>query len=372
MATPMIDRERVLAYRAAAQGLHREAEQVADLGVLDLGVQDTPAGSAAHALANRLAEPRVELAAEPGLLMTWSVRGAPHVHRADEHLRLARALWPWSDADALTRMNSGADQVRGAGMGGLEALSLVAAQVADIVDRPLPKGEVSTQLTPRIPAGLTVDCRRCQATHVHDSLFRLAALPAGITFAPQERVVTFVPTRGWPGVPEASEGSESLIAAYLRLLGPATRADAGAFLGTRAREVAPWWPRGEVEVGLDGRRLYAMEDDLAALLDPPDPPDVRLLPPSDPLLQARDRELIVPDAAQRKVLWPILGKPGVLLAAGEVAGIWRARKRGRRVEVEIQPFRRLSATTRRGVEREAELVARVRGARDAAVSFEDA
>jgi len=35
-----VSREQVIAYRVAAQGLHREARSVAKLAVLDIGVQD--------------------------------------------------------------------------------------------------------------------------------------------------------------------------------------------------------------------------------------------------------------------------------------------------------------------------------------------
>ena len=371
MATD-IPRAKVLAYRAAAQGLHREGTAVGRLAVLDLGVQDTPAGAAAHALANRLATPAQNPTDDPSLVATWTIRGAPHVHRRRDLDGLARALWPNNDADALTRMNNAAQQVDAAGLGGLQTLSLLAEQMTAVVDGPTPKGEASTRLTPRVPAGLTVDCRRCQATHVHDGLFRLAVLPAGITFAPGQRTVTFEPNPGWPGIPQATTGLAELIAAYLRLLGPATRADAAAFIGTRAGELDPWWPDEAVEVDRGGKRAYAMADSLDLLEDPPDPPEVRLLPPSDPLLQARDRELLVPDPAHRKVLWPILGKPGTLLVRGDVAGIWRARRQGRKVRMEVQPLRRLSAAVRRATEDEAGLLALTRGATDAQVSFEDA
>jgi hypothetical protein len=51
----------------------------------------------------------------------------------------------------------------------------------------------------------------------------------------------------------------------------------------------------------------------------------RLLGPFDLFLQARDRSLLVGDPARAKVVWPVLGRPGVVLLDGEIAGTWRPR-----------------------------------------------
>jgi hypothetical protein len=42
-----------------------------------------------------------------------------------------------------------------------------------------------------------------------------------------------------------------------------------------------------------------------------------------------------------------------MLIDGVVAGIWERRKRGRRIELQAEPFRRLTAPQRRGLEAEA-------------------
>lgn len=369
MATT-VDRRRVLAYRAFAQGLHRDTDAAEDLAIVDLGVQDTPPGSANHALATRLASAPAQPIADTALATTWSVRGAPHAHRADELVALSRALWPWSDEDALARLDTSSSPVRASGMAAREALRLVAEQIADIVTEPMPKGDVSTALTLRVPAAMTVDCGRCQATHIVETLFRSAVLPAGITFAPRKRVVTFVPTPGWPGVPDHTIGAASLAATYLRLLGPATPAEVAGFLGTKTAEAASQWPEGFAEVDLAGTPAWIPEDALDALRSPPDPPAARLLPPSDPLLQARDRHFLVPSPDHRKALWPILGRPGALLVDGEVAGTWRARKQGRRLAVTVETFTPLTASQRSELDDEAALAAASRGVAEGAVTLE--
>jgi hypothetical protein len=77
----------------------------------------------------------------------------------------------------------------------------------------------------------------------------------------------------------------------------------------------------------------------------------RLLPSGDTwfLLQGADRELLVPNEAQRRALWTSRVWPGALLVEGETVGTWR------RVEhvLTIQPWRRLSHAQRNAVEAEA-------------------
>jgi Winged helix DNA-binding domain len=65
----------------------------------------------------------------------------------------------------------------------------------------------------------------------------------------------------------------------------------------------------------------------------------------------------------------VLGAPGGLLVGGEVAGTWRSRAAGRRLDVEVTPFGRLPASARAAVEDEAELVAAARGAVEVRVRF---
>ena len=74
---------------------------------------------------------------------------------------------------------------------------------------------------------------------------------------------------------------------------------------------------------------------------------VRLLPPSDPYLQGRDRELLVPDPAHRKQIWTSLGAPGVVVSGVDVVGVWRPTQKARRLDVAVTPFRPLAPRSRR-------------------------
>jgi hypothetical protein len=68
------------------------------------------------------------------------------------------------------------------------------------------------------------------------------------------------------------------------------------------------------------------------------------------LLYEADRELLVPDANQRRELWTTRVWPGALLVEGEVVGTWRRAN----AVVAIQTWRRLSTAEREAVEAEAE------------------
>jgi hypothetical protein len=162
-----------------------------------------------------------------------------------------------------------------------------------------------------------------------------------------------------------------LITAYLRLLGPATPGEVAGYLGARRREIAEIWPDGLAEVLLDGRRAWLPADALGDLGAAPPPELVRLLGGFDPYLQARDRDLIVPDKLAQQALWPVLGRPGALFVDGEIAGVWRPRASGRRLTVKVEAFVPLPPPVWEQIEVEAQRVGAVRGAASVSVVRSD-
>lgn len=99
---------------------------------------------------------------------------------------------------------------------------------------------------------------------------------------------------------------------------------------------------------------YARPVDLLEL------PGDRLLAAGDPLLDGRDRASLVEDLAVQKEVWKAISSPGVVLADGEVVGTWRAKAKGRRLEVACAPLGglRLPAAVRMAPEAEALAAAR--------------
>lgn len=112
-----VSRAEVLAYRAAAHDLEQPAALPATCGVLDVGVQDTPAGTTAHpALAARSMSTDDEgPTLRRGLVLVHSLRGAMHVHRSCDLGLLATALRPDDAADGDHRSGCPGD---GRGDGG--------------------------------------------------------------------------------------------------------------------------------------------------------------------------------------------------------------------------------------------------------------
>ncbi|HTJ34710.1 MAG TPA: crosslink repair DNA glycosylase YcaQ family protein [Dactylosporangium sp.] len=350
-----IGRGQVLAYRIITNGLRERLDGGPDaLAVLDLGVPNVPAGTARQALAARCTDP---LAGD--LALAWSTRGAPHLHRPADLPALAAALWPLDDADAASRFATGQLPPAAARLG-VEAFRATAAALQEVVRAPTAKGEVSRAVSDRVPPEVTYDCAACAARHISGGLLQQAGLAGGVALDEDAAKTVLIPATPRPSIPDSPSGTPGFIRTYLRLLGPATAGDVAKYLGTTATALKSAWPDDLSEISVDGRSTWLPHEHVDALLSAPAIRGVRLLPPSDPFLQARDRAVLVPDKAQSKEVWRILGNPGVLLLDGEIAGTWRARVVRKRLELTLTPWLPLSAQTRREIETEAQSVAAAR------------
>jgi Winged helix DNA-binding domain len=361
-----VSRSQVLAFRVQAQQLDRAQGGLAETAVLDIGAQDTGPDGGLWALAIR----GVDVAALRGqeLATVWTIRGAPHLYGRDDLPAVAAAAAPFSEADAAKRIFAAARPLRAAGIGSLAGLDAVATAMRAIVTRPMAKGEVSTQLAARMAEPYLRFCRGCNATHLYETTFRLAALPAGLelqagTSPPVlDRIPRF--TRA-SRVPERLD----VIRAYLRLLGPATPRHVAEYLDAPVKDVNTRWPDDAVEVSVDGQKGWVLARD-ADRLDTAAGPLTRLLGPYDLFLQARDRELLVADASRAKALWPVLGRPGAVLHGGEIVGLWRPRKSGAKLGIAVQPWTAGSARLRAAIIEQAERLAAFRGISLSAVVFQ--
>lgn len=371
MATVIeVDRRQVVAYRIAAHGLHRDTADIADLAVLDLGVQHSHLGTVRLALAARTPDATLDPLADERFALVWAFRGAPHLLRRAELARLADELWPRSDADAAARLGEWS-RLKKAGDPGLTVFTRASRAMRDVVTGTMPRGEVSGGVTARLPHGYGYDCRACQAHHIFGGLFQQIGIFAGVRLVPDGAATLVTPLEQRGPVPETSAGAGRLLRGYLALHGPATLTEAAGYLGTTRTQAAPVWPADElVEVRVDGRAAFLPGDRVEALRNAPEPDVVRLLPALDPYLQARDRAVIVPEEAHRKDLWRVLGNPGAVLAGGDVVGSWRAKAARGALAVTVTGYRKLAGSVRAAVTDEARRMAAVRGFPDVAVTFD--
>ncbi|WP_409332081.1 winged helix DNA-binding domain-containing protein [Trujillonella humicola] len=350
----------VLGARVRAQQLDRDAGTVAGTAVLDIGVQDSGTDGGAWALALR------GVVLQPGeLAAVWSIRGAPHLYRRADLPDVAAATAPFSEADAAKRVFDAARPLRAAGIPVLTALDTVAAAMRTIATGPVVKGEMSSRLTAVLDPPYLRECRPCGAVHTFEQPFRLAALRAGLELQPGTSPPVLRPVPGFAPAGTAPERLD-VVRAYLRLLGPATPQHVAAYLDAPVTDVKARWPDDAVEVTVDGGRRWTLDPEGLA----GDPPEgTRLLGPFDLFLQARDRELLVPDEARRKAMWPVLGRPGAVLSGAQLVGAWRPRKAGSSLSVAVDPWVRMTGSLRTAVEEQAERLAAFRGVRLRAVEY---
>lgn len=357
-------REQVIAYRVAAQQLDRSARSIHQLAVLDIGVQDGAGEAARLAFDARLPEPppRDVIGPDADLALVWSLRGAPYVHRRTDLAMLAAALYPLSEADAMKRLNETGPSVARAGIAALDQFSTAVEAMRRVVSRPTAKGAASTAVTQAIPKPMWRDCRACKASHISDSAMRTSSLPAGLELQPGTAPPVLQRYKGSKLVSKPRRDAlTGLARAYLRLLGPATAVHAADYLDVRRADLEQCWPEDLVEVQIGRTTAFLPSECQEAFQNPPDPEPVRLLNGFDPYLQARDRDLMVPEKAVQKALWPVLGRPGAVFADGEVVGTWRPRASGSKLTISLEEFAPLAPAVREQVEAEAQRVAAVRG-----------
>jgi len=326
---PTLTRRQVLDLRVHAQQIGRAEGSPADTAVLDLGVQDTGPDGGRWALALR------GVTADAGELSTvWTIRGAPHLYRRADLAGVAAATAPFSDADAGKRIFDASKPLKAAGISNLEALDTVAAAMRSVVTAPMVKGEMSGRLTALLPEPYLRFCRPCDATHVFEMPFRLAALRAGLELEPGTSPPVLRPVPGLTAA-ETVPPHLDVVRGQLRLLGPTTPKLVAGYLDAPVKDVQARWPEDAVEVTVDGERRWLLAEDADRLDDVPPATGVSLLGPFDLFLQARDRPLLVEDPDRTKALWPVLGRPGAVLADGDVAGTWRPRKAGSSLTVAV-------------------------------------
>jgi hypothetical protein len=199
------------------------------------------------------------------------------------------------------------------------------------------------------------------------SIVRIPVSEGRICYGPGENnEATFIRVDHWLGnriQPVSEERARmALLRGYLRAYGPARLADFSHWSGMPAREVRPLPSLlGDqlAEVVVDKSRCLLLREDLESLgRARPEKNSVRLLPHFDPYLLAHRKKDHLVEAKHYKMVYRNQGWVApVVLVEGSVAGVWVYQRLGEKLEVTIEPFRKLSRAVRSAIAREAKCLA---------------
>jgi hypothetical protein len=318
--------EQALAFRLAGQHLHRRTDPLT--AVAACGIQEFPPGwwrVALHARAK--GEP-----AARDVVTVNAMRGAPYVvPRADVAVFTA-ALVPDDDALKALVGSQVAKEAAAAGFTPREALDRVSAAAREgLAGGPLDRDAFHQAMRERLPEGLLPWCRGCESHHVRPGFWR-ALGPLGVTEMPGKATYALAKPSKMP----LAEARAELVRRFLRCYGPATHTDLASWAQTAPAHAKALFAAIADELdAVDGKRVI-LAADRRRYDSPPAARGVRLLGGYDPFVGQPDREALAPDAALRKKLFPPVGRPGVVLRDGELAGLWRSRKKGDTLEVSVE------------------------------------
>jgi hypothetical protein len=286
---------------------------------------------------------------------TWAMRGTLHLLRADElglwHAGLGtydNYLKPaWFRAFDITEP---------------QLLELIDAVAEALGGEPLTRSELADAVVERTGD----ESLREKLAHGFGVYLKPAAFRGRLCFGPGDgQKVRFTRPDVWLGRdisgPEPDAALREIARRYLAVHGPATREDLRRWWATTpaaaGRLLRSLEDAEEVEV--DGEPLWMLSADAAEAAAPGPAEGVRLLPAFDQYVIAatKQAEHFLPGDVSDRIYRPQGWLSPVVLVDGVMAGVWRHERRGRRVEVSVEPFQRLTAAQRTGCEAEAERLA---------------
>ncbi len=292
---------------------------------------------------------------EREVVWTWAMRGTLHLLAAEDLDWLLPLIGPvLVAAGRIRRQRLGLDE--GTCRRGLRALRQRLAARG-----PCTREELGPALEAvGVPSGYSA------ARH----LIHRAAMEGLVCLGPDRGATpTIVLLEDWLGRPlkpaARTKALARLAERYLAAYGPAVPADLAAWSGLPVPLVREAWAAAAgrlAEVELGDRSAWLPRGRLAELGEPLlGTAAARLLPPFDNyLLGYRDRSGIIETEHRGRVF---VGGVihGVILVDGRALGAWKPNRKGRRVDLTLEPFGRLPRGVRRQVAEEAEDIRRFVG-----------
>lgn len=345
-----ITTEQALRFRLHGLGLAEPARSDPRGALAGWAVQDSPPGAATAAV---LARTTADV--EPGWLdeaisgdrsvaSLYNARTATSILPAHDAPSFATALLPTDDAGLKALLLQAIPEQK---TDLAEPVGIAVDAISDALDgRALSRDDLHEALRERLPKALLPWCEGCQSHHARRGLLVMASLNGRLCLAGKVgRQPLFARSDQWLGgwqVPPADDAGRALVSRYLSAYGPSSPADFAAWAGLANRHAKALWALVEDELEEvtvdDGPVRWLLASDRDRLSDAGPVAELIVVGAGDPLLQARDRELVVPDPAARKRVWTAIPTAGLVLVDGAAAAVWKAKKSGKRLDVTLDPL----------------------------------
>lgn len=198
------------------------------------------------------------------------------------------------------------------------------------------------------------------------ALLKPAAFRGRLCFAPGEgQKVRFTNPATWLGEWERWDADAALAEAarrYLGVHGPATREEFARWLAKSPAvggKIIAALGDEAVSVDVDGEPHWALAANVDELVAAEPTSTVRLLPAFDQYVIAATRhaERLMPGPHKRRVYRDQGWLTPVVCVGGRIEGVWRWERKGKRLEVTIEPFAKLAVAARRAADAETERLA---------------
>jgi len=270
------------------------------------------------------------------LVKGGTIRGTLHLHPADDF-----ALWKglnerwreqfWLDWQELTLAE--AERLRNA--------------VLTVLDEPKTRREIGAAVGGRLGKRIAEDSWGHYLAPAAELLCHGPPRGRSVTFVRCDRWIA-----GWQPRDEPAEAARR----YLETYAPVRRDELEHWFASKPDV---WDELDPEEVDVEGYRTFVLR---GQTFHDAKPSGARLLSHYDVyVIACHPRDDLIPEQKERIFLRGAGPNP-VLLVDGRVAGVWRRTQRGRRMEIAVEPFRRLTKAQRTDLEDEAARVARTYGA----------
>lgn len=325
------------------------------------GFQNSPPGVWEVALHNRILDYQKEdmrqmLEVEKSLLQAWSFRGAPVVFPTSESDTFLSALVSRSDEPWI--YTKGIQVALDFLQMSFEELFLILKQVMPKLEDEVLKSKTTLDQTlaewmlPLLPndkRDLWIKPsfygnkeKQTIGGAAVSFLLRPCAYMGLVVFGKREGISpTFTAYKNWISHSLEVEGmpQQKLVRKYLHCYGPASINGFKDWIGCSTAQADRIWETvtDEIEpVNLSGRDRYILSEDKKLLMSAPQwERELHLLGGHDPYLGLQDRDLILDHKLRQKQIWQFVSNPSTVLWHGEIVGIWKSKKKGRGLDIEV-------------------------------------